>query len=220
MAVYRGIKKKKNNCHNNASQASGNAPLLNLWLEGSWYEIETVEVIANHPATCPYGARRVLCTGNCCSNLFIPCHHSVFLIFLFPFSIVHILLFICLSDSLTPHPPFSLLTHSVCKAAKADLVFLVDGSWSIGDDNFHKIIRFLHSTTGALDQIGPDGTQVSKRNRGTQRSSPDRNRHKEGRMETGVAAHWFDSPVLIGQTLIATWLNLFFLLSSLPAVDT
>ncbi|XP_059205204.1 collagen alpha-1(XIV) chain-like [Centropristis striata] len=49
----------------------------------------------------------------------------------------------------------------VCKAAKADLVFLIDGSWSIGDDNFLKIIRFLYSTTGALDQIGPDGTQVA-----------------------------------------------------------
>ncbi|XP_028454162.1 collagen alpha-1(XIV) chain-like isoform X2 [Perca flavescens] len=49
----------------------------------------------------------------------------------------------------------------VCKAAKADLVFLVDGSWSIGDDNFLKIIRFLYSTSGALDRIGPDGTQVA-----------------------------------------------------------
>ncbi|XP_054620764.1 collagen alpha-1(XIV) chain-like isoform X2 [Dunckerocampus dactyliophorus] len=49
----------------------------------------------------------------------------------------------------------------VCKAAKADLVFLVDGSWSIGDDNFLKIIGFLFSTAGALDQIGPDGTQVA-----------------------------------------------------------
>ncbi|XP_077447022.1 collagen alpha-1(XIV) chain-like [Stigmatopora argus] len=49
----------------------------------------------------------------------------------------------------------------VCKAAKADLAFLVDGSWSIGDDNFLKIIGFLFSTTGALDQIGPDGTQVA-----------------------------------------------------------
>ncbi|KAJ8394654.1 hypothetical protein AAFF_G00044570 [Aldrovandia affinis] len=49
----------------------------------------------------------------------------------------------------------------VCKAAKADLAFLVDGSWSIGDDNFQKIIRFLYSTTGALDRIGPDGTQVA-----------------------------------------------------------
>ncbi|XP_047186287.1 collagen alpha-1(XIV) chain isoform X2 [Scophthalmus maximus] len=49
----------------------------------------------------------------------------------------------------------------VCKAARADLVFLVDGSWSIGDENFLKIVRFLHSTTGALDRIGPDGTQVA-----------------------------------------------------------
>ncbi|KAL6100252.1 col14a1 [Pungitius sinensis] len=49
----------------------------------------------------------------------------------------------------------------VCKAARADLVFLVDGSWSIGDDNFLKIIRFLYSTAGALDRIGPDGTQVA-----------------------------------------------------------
>lgn len=48
----------------------------------------------------------------------------------------------------------------VCRAARADLVFLVDGSWSIGDENFVKIIRFLYSTAGALDQIGPDGTQV------------------------------------------------------------
>ncbi|KAF0024141.1 hypothetical protein F2P81_022943 [Scophthalmus maximus] len=49
----------------------------------------------------------------------------------------------------------------ICKAARADLVFLVDGSWSIGDENFLKIVRFLHSTTGALDRIGPDGTQVA-----------------------------------------------------------
>ncbi|XP_028841671.1 collagen alpha-1(XIV) chain isoform X2 [Denticeps clupeoides] len=49
----------------------------------------------------------------------------------------------------------------VCRAAKADLVFLVDGSWSIGDDNFQKIIEFLYSTVGSLDVIGPDGTQVA-----------------------------------------------------------
>lgn len=48
----------------------------------------------------------------------------------------------------------------MCRAARADLVFLVDGSWSIGDENFVKIIRFLYSTAGALDQIGPNGTQV------------------------------------------------------------
>ncbi|XP_027142360.1 collagen alpha-1(XIV) chain isoform X2 [Larimichthys crocea] len=60
----------------------------------------------------------------------------------------------------TPLPTIPA-AKEVCKAAKADLVFLVDGSWSIGDDNFLKIIRFLYSTTGALDRIGPDGTQVA-----------------------------------------------------------
>ncbi|OBS77609.1 hypothetical protein A6R68_20002, partial [Neotoma lepida] len=38
---------------------------------------------------------------------------------------------------------------------------MVDGSWSIGDDNFNKIINFLYSTVGALDKIGADGTQVA-----------------------------------------------------------
>uniref|UniRef100_A0A8C2X9R8 Collagen, type XIV, alpha 1b n=1 Tax=Cyclopterus lumpus TaxID=8103 RepID=A0A8C2X9R8_CYCLU len=60
----------------------------------------------------------------------------------------------------TPLPTIPA-AKEVCKAARADLVFLVDGSWSIGDDNFLKIIRFLYSTSGALDQIGPDGTQVA-----------------------------------------------------------
>ncbi|XP_043922855.1 collagen alpha-1(XIV) chain isoform X2 [Protopterus annectens] len=61
----------------------------------------------------------------------------------------------------TPFPSTIPPAKEVCKAAKADLVFLVDGSWSIGDDNFHKVIRFLYSTVGALDKIGPDGTQVA-----------------------------------------------------------
>ncbi|KAF3706985.1 Collagen alpha-1(XIV) chain Undulin Precursor [Channa argus] len=60
----------------------------------------------------------------------------------------------------TPLPTIPA-AKEVCKAAKADLAFLIDGSWSIGDDNFLKIIRFLYSTTGALDRIGPDGTQVA-----------------------------------------------------------
>ncbi|XP_075438441.1 collagen alpha-1(XIV) chain isoform X2 [Ascaphus truei] len=60
----------------------------------------------------------------------------------------------------TPPPPTIPPAREVCKAARADLVFLVDGSWSIGDDNFNKVISFLYSTAGALDQIGPDGTQV------------------------------------------------------------
>uniref|UniRef100_A0A8K9XAM1 Collagen, type XIV, alpha 1b n=1 Tax=Oncorhynchus mykiss TaxID=8022 RepID=A0A8K9XAM1_ONCMY len=61
----------------------------------------------------------------------------------------------------TTPPPTIPSTKEVCKAAKADLAFLVDGSWSIGDESFLKIIRFLYSTTGALDTIGPDGTQVA-----------------------------------------------------------
>ncbi|KAF7653979.1 hypothetical protein LDENG_00076160 [Lucifuga dentata] len=61
----------------------------------------------------------------------------------------------------TEGPAVTVSDRTLCKAAKADLVFLVDGSWSIGDENFLKIIRFLYSTTGALDQIGPDGTQVA-----------------------------------------------------------
>ncbi|KAG8133911.1 hypothetical protein E2320_011657 [Naja naja] len=60
----------------------------------------------------------------------------------------------------TPQPTIPP-AKEVCKAAKADLVFLVDGSWSIGDANFNKIIGFLYNTVGALDKIGPDGTQVA-----------------------------------------------------------
>ncbi|KAK7825600.1 hypothetical protein U0070_016240 [Myodes glareolus] len=69
------------------------------------------------------------------------------------------------TQSLPTEPPTFAPTippaKEVCKAAKADLVFMVDGSWSIGDDNFNKIINFLYSTVGALDRIGADGTQVA-----------------------------------------------------------
>uniref|UniRef100_A0AAV2MGH1 VWFA domain-containing protein n=1 Tax=Knipowitschia caucasica TaxID=637954 RepID=A0AAV2MGH1_KNICA len=61
----------------------------------------------------------------------------------------------------TEPPPTLPPAKEVCKEAKADLVFLVDGSWSIGDDNFLKITRFLYSTMGSLDLIGPEGTQVA-----------------------------------------------------------
>ncbi|XP_075271744.1 collagen alpha-1(XIV) chain isoform X5 [Opisthocomus hoazin] len=65
------------------------------------------------------------------------------------------------TPSTPPPPPTIPPAKEVCKAAKADLAFLVDGSWSIGDENFNKIISFLYSTVGALDKIGPDGTQVA-----------------------------------------------------------
>ncbi|XP_073488307.1 collagen alpha-1(XIV) chain isoform X1 [Aquarana catesbeiana] len=57
-------------------------------------------------------------------------------------------------------PPTIPAAREVCKSARADLVFLVDGSWSIGDDNFHKVTRFLYNTAGAMADIGPEGTQV------------------------------------------------------------
>lgn len=50
---------------------------------------------------------------------------------------------------------------AVCRGAKADLVFLIDGSWSIGDDSFSKVVQFVTSMTGAFDVISPNGMQVS-----------------------------------------------------------
>lgn len=49
----------------------------------------------------------------------------------------------------------------VCKGAKADIVFLTDASWSIGDDNFNKVVKFIFNTVGAFDEISPAGIQVS-----------------------------------------------------------
>ncbi|KAM9842426.1 collagen alpha-1(XII) chain [Aulostomus maculatus] len=62
----------------------------------------------------------------------------------------------------TPPPPATVPPAlDVCKGAKADLVFLIDGSWSIGDDSFHKVIQFVKSMTGAFEVISPTGMQVS-----------------------------------------------------------
>ncbi|XP_030574028.1 collagen alpha-1(XII) chain isoform X3 [Archocentrus centrarchus] len=62
----------------------------------------------------------------------------------------------------TPPPPATVPPAlDVCKGAKADLVFLIDGSWSIGDDSFNKVIQFVKSMTAAFDVISPSGMQVS-----------------------------------------------------------
>lgn len=45
-------------------------------------------------------------------------------------------------------------------AAVADLVFLVDGSWSVGRQNFRYIRNFIAAAAGAF-QIGEDRTRVS-----------------------------------------------------------
>lgn len=55
----------------------------------------------------------------------------------------------------------SRVSAAVCRGAKADLVFLIDGSWSIGDDSFSKVIQFVTSMTGAFDIVSPKGMQVS-----------------------------------------------------------
>ena len=55
---------------------------------------------------------------------------------------------------------FFYSSFSVCKGAKADVVFLIDGSWSIGEDSFRKVIGFVSNLTGAFDVIGPSGIQV------------------------------------------------------------
>ncbi|KAG7465749.1 hypothetical protein MATL_G00156840 [Megalops atlanticus] len=60
-----------------------------------------------------------------------------------------------------PPPPTIPPAWEVCKGAKADLVFLIDGSWSIGDDNFNKVVQFVFSTIGAFDAVSPSGMQVS-----------------------------------------------------------
>lgn len=52
------------------------------------------------------------------------------------------------------------LGFSVCRGAKADIVFLTDASWSIGDDNFNKVVKFVFNTVGAFDLINPAGIQV------------------------------------------------------------
>ncbi|XP_077586812.1 collagen alpha-1(XII) chain isoform X3 [Stigmatopora nigra] len=61
-----------------------------------------------------------------------------------------------------PPPPVTVPSAiDVCRGAKADLVFLIDGSWSIGDESFNKVIQFVTSMTGAFDNISPSGMQVA-----------------------------------------------------------
>ncbi|XP_075454120.1 collagen alpha-1(XII) chain isoform X2 [Ascaphus truei] len=60
-----------------------------------------------------------------------------------------------------PPPPTIPPAREVCKGAKADIVFLIDSSWSIGDDNFNKVRQFIFNTIGAFDVINPSGIQVS-----------------------------------------------------------
>uniref|UniRef100_A0A8C8J082 Collagen, type XII, alpha 1b n=1 Tax=Oncorhynchus tshawytscha TaxID=74940 RepID=A0A8C8J082_ONCTS len=60
-----------------------------------------------------------------------------------------------------PPPPTIPPAWAVCKGAKADVVFLIDGSWSIGEESFRKVVQFVFSMIGAFDVIGSTGMQVS-----------------------------------------------------------
>ena len=53
-------------------------------------------------------------------------------------------------------------TDVTCKTkAQADLILLVDGSWSIGRLNFKTIRAFIARMVGVFD-IGPDRVQIGK----------------------------------------------------------
>lgn len=52
------------------------------------------------------------------------------------------------------------MSVSVCGRVKADIVFLVDESWSIGSNNFGKLKDFLFRIVTYFPLIGPQGTQV------------------------------------------------------------
>ncbi|XP_042174587.1 collagen alpha-1(VII) chain isoform X7 [Oncorhynchus tshawytscha] len=49
----------------------------------------------------------------------------------------------------------------VCGRVKADIVFLVDESWSIGSNNFAKLKDFLFRVVTYFPVIGPQGTQIA-----------------------------------------------------------
>lgn len=56
--------------------------------------------------------------------------------------------------------PVRRLSSECSVSAIADLVFLVDGSWSVGRENFKHIRSFISSLAGAFD-IGEDKTRVA-----------------------------------------------------------
>ncbi|XP_068178959.1 collagen alpha-6(VI) chain isoform X2 [Antennarius striatus] len=54
----------------------------------------------------------------------------------------------------------STAEKTVCtQEAVADIVFMVDGSWSIGKENFEKVRRFLNTLVNSFD-IGPDQVRI------------------------------------------------------------
>uniref|UniRef100_A0A672FR01 Collagen, type XII, alpha 1b n=1 Tax=Salarias fasciatus TaxID=181472 RepID=A0A672FR01_SALFA len=104
----------------------------------------------------------------------------------------------------TPAPPPTIPpAWAVCKGAKADVVFLIDGSWSIGEESFNKVVNFVSDMIAAFDVIGPSGMQVSfvqysddaktefrlnaYQDKGVAMSACHQVRYKGGNTKTGVA---------------------------------
>ncbi|KAM9339586.1 collagen alpha-1(XII) chain [Symphorus nematophorus] len=110
----------------------------------------------------------------------------------------------------TPTPPPTIPpAWAVCKGAKADVVFLIDGSWSIGEESFTKVVHFVFGMIGAFDVIGPSGMQVSfvqysddaktefklnaYQDKGVAMSALHHIRYRGGNTKTGVALkHTYD----------------------------
>ncbi|XP_069813976.1 collagen alpha-1(VII) chain-like [Dendropsophus ebraccatus] len=54
-----------------------------------------------------------------------------------------------------------VFSEPVCAKLKADIVFLVDESSSIGPSNFNKVKDFLYRIVSYFPRIGPQGTQIA-----------------------------------------------------------
>nr|XP_049613656.1 collagen alpha-1(XII) chain isoform X7 [Syngnathus scovelli] len=104
----------------------------------------------------------------------------------------------------TPSPPPTIPpSWAVCKGAKADVLFLIDGSWSIGEESFIKVVHFVSSMIATFDVVGPTGMQVSfvqysdtaktefkfnsYQDKGIAMAAPHHIRYKGGNTKTGVA---------------------------------
>ncbi|KAM9778880.1 collagen alpha-1(XII) chain-like isoform 3-T3 [Syngnathus typhle] len=104
----------------------------------------------------------------------------------------------------TPSPPPTIPpSWAVCKGAKADVLFLIDGSWSIGEESFVKVVHFVSSMIATFDVVGPTGMQVSfvqysdtaktefkfnsYQDKGIAMAAPHHIRYKGGNTKTGVA---------------------------------
>ncbi|XP_051908747.1 collagen alpha-1(XII) chain-like isoform X2 [Hippocampus zosterae] len=104
----------------------------------------------------------------------------------------------------TPSPPPTIPpSWAVCKGAKADVLFLIDGSWSIGEESFVKVAHFVSDMIAAFDVVGPAGMQVSfvqysddaktefkfnsYQDKGVAMAAPHHIRYKGGNTKTGVA---------------------------------